>query len=144
MADLDIIKKVLDQEHESENRYAEQVSRLCDGEIKQTLAQIKEEKRENKEACIALIKEADKKFDEAEFIKPIDMDLNTLLCATLPDIIGYLELDESKECASNDVLKEAIKEVKHDKIKKVLNSIMKNIDSHIEKVSEILRKESID
>jgi len=144
MEKIEILTKVADLESAAENRYAEQVSSLCDGEIKQVLAQIKEDKRQHKEACVKELKKLKKDFDEFKFNQLVDMDLNTLICSTLPEIITFLEVNESKEVRAKKFFEEQIKGVKDKELKKLLEGFLKKTTEHLDKISELLRKEPID
>jgi rubrerythrin len=134
MKDLDILKKVAELELASEERYAEQVSRICDREVKELLAELKEEKRRHKQECAVLMKYFDPKLDISDFNKGVDMELNTLLCANMPDLISYLEADIAAELDSKKEYAELIKNLKDEKLANIIKNFISDIDQHLEKI----------
>ena len=138
MKDIDILKKVAELELASEERYAEQVSRICDREVKELLAELKEEKRRHKQECAVLMKYFDPKLDISDFNKGVDMELNTLLCANMPDLISYLEADIASELDLKKEYTELIKKLKDDKLANIIENFIVDIDTHIEKIHTAL------
>jgi len=72
------------------------------------------------------------------------MDLNTLLCATLPEIIGYLEINEKNEAEAKTFLADQLSNVEDAKIKEMIEIFSKNTIQHLESIAELLRKERMD
>ena len=134
MKDIDILKTVAELELASEERYAEQVSRICDREVKELLAELKEEKRRHKQECAVLMKYFDPKLDISDFNKGVDMELNTLLCANMPDLISYLEADIAAELDSKKEYAELIKNLKDEKLANIIKNFISDIDQHLEKI----------
>jgi rubrerythrin len=140
MKDITILKKVAAQELAAEKRYAEQVSRMCDGEVKEVLAEIKDEENRHKRECVVILKSEDSKFNADEFDKLIDMELNTLLCSSLPDTISFIELDIEKELEAAKLYEGYATELKDPKFANMLTNFMEDEKVHVEKLHEILNK----
>ena len=140
MKDSSILKKVAAQELAAEKRYAEQISRLCDNEVKEILAEIKDEECRHKQECVVIIKSQDSKFNSEEYDKDIDMELNTLLCATMPDTISFIELDIEKELEAKKLYEGYAKELKDEKLANMLTNFMEDEVQHVEKLHEALNK----
>ena len=140
MKDVTILRKVAAQELTAEKRYAEQVSRLCDGEVKEIIADLKEEERRHKRECAVILKSSDSKFNSEEYDEPVDMELNTLLCASLPDIISFIELNIEKELEAKKLYEAYAKDLKDEKLKSMLINFCKDEEAHIERLHECLNK----
>jgi rubrerythrin len=138
MKDLDILKNVAELELASEERYAEQVSRICDRDVKELFAELKEEKRRHKQECAVLMKYFDPKLDISNFNSGVDMELNTLLCASMPDLIAYMEADISAELASKKEYEKLIKKLKDEKLANIILNFIVDIDTHLEKLHTAL------
>jgi rubrerythrin len=140
MKDSDILKKVAAQELIAEKRYAEQISRLCDGEVKEVLVELKDEERRHKRECVVILKSVDPKFNSELYDKPIDMELNTLICASLPDIISFIELNIEREIEAKKLYEGYARELKDEKLKNMLTNFMQDEAEHVDKLHECLNK----
>ena len=140
MKDVDILKQVAGQELAAEKRYAEQVSRLCDSEIKEALAEIKEEELRHKNECVVLIRAAEPSFDSKKYDESIDMELNTLLCASLPEILAFLELDLEKEMEARKLYDGYARDAKDEKLSNMLTNFLEDEAIHVAKIHGILEK----
>jgi rubrerythrin len=140
MSDLAILKKVAAQELVAEKRYAEQISVLSDGEIKEVLADLKEEEWRHKEECVVILKSKDKKFNAKEFDNLVDMNLNTLMGATLPDIVSFLQLDIEKELEAKKLYEGYVRDLQDEKLKIMLTNFVQDEADHIEKLHALLNK----
>jgi rubrerythrin len=140
MQDVDILKKVAEQELAAEKRYAAQVSKLCDGEIKEILVELKEEELRHKRECVVIIKSHEPSFDSEQYDSDIDMELNTVICASLPDIIAFLELDLEKEMEAKKLYEGYAQEVKDEKIANMLKNFVEDEAEHFAKIHKVVTK----
>jgi rubrerythrin len=138
MKDITILKKVAAQELAAEKRYAEQVSRMCDGEVKEILAELKDEENRHKRECVVILKSSDSKFNSDEFDKLIDMELNSLLCASLPEMISFIELNIEKELEAAKLYEGYAQELEDEKLSNMLMNFSEDEKSHVEKLHEVL------
>jgi rubrerythrin len=137
MKDIEILKTIVKQEIAAEQRYAEQVSKLCDGSVKEVLAELKDEERRHKRECIVLIKSIEPKFDASEY-EDVDMELNTLLCASMPDMIAFLELDVEKELEAKKQYEGFAKDLKDERLSNMLTNFRDDEAQHAEKLHALL------
>ena len=137
MKDIEILKQIAEQELAAEKRYAEQVSKLCDGAVKEVLAELKDEERRHKRECIVLVKSIEPKFDATEY-EDVDMDMNTLLCASMPDMIAFLELDVEKELEAKKNYEGFAKDMKDERLSNMLTNFMEDEAQHAEKLHTLL------
>ena len=140
MKDITILKKVVAQELAAEKRYAEQVSMMCDGEVKEILAELKDEENRHKRECKVILKASDSKFNSDEFDKLIDMELNTLLCSSLPEMISFIELDIEREMEAAKLYEGYAEELHDEKLSNMLTNFMEDEKDHVEKLHAVLNK----
>ena len=137
---MDLLKKVVAQELAAEKRYAEQVSKLCDGAVKEVIAELKGEAERHKRECAVIIKFHDSKFDASLYEEAIDMQLNTLLCANMPDMIAFLEQDVEEELEAKKRYERYAKDAKDEKIANMLRNFAEDEVSHVEKLHALLNE----
>ncbi|MBT3941004.1 ferritin-like domain-containing protein [Candidatus Woesearchaeota archaeon] len=138
MKDIEILKKVAAQELAAETRYAEQVSKLCDGKVKEVIAELKDEEQRHKRECAVIIKFHESGFDASSYDEAVDMELNSLQCVNMPDMIAFLELDVEKELEAKKLYEGYARDAKDEKIANMLINFAEDEASHVEKIHALL------
>ena len=138
MKDIEILKKVAAQELAAETRYAEQVSKLCDGKVKEVIAELKDEEQRHKRECAVIIKFHESGFDASSYDEAVDMELNSLQCVNMPDMIAFLELDVEKELEAKKQYEGFAKDLKDERLSNMLTNFRDDEAQHAEKLHALL------
>jgi rubrerythrin len=137
MKELEILKKILNQEFEAESRYIEHINKIRTPIIRKMLKDLKAEESRHKRQLIILIKNLDEDFNEKEYAETNKILPEEPGTENFKLVQALLELDKEAEEESYKEYTEASNEL-DTPIREVLIKFRNDEDIHIKKIKNLI------
>ncbi|MDD5177997.1 MAG: ferritin-like domain-containing protein [Candidatus Nanoarchaeia archaeon] len=137
MRELEILKKILNQEFEAESRYIEHINKIRTPIIRKMLKDLKAEESKHKRQLITLIKNLDEDFNEKEYAETKKILPEEPGTENFKLVQALLELDKEAEEESYKEYTEASNEL-DTPIREILIKFRNDEDIHIKKIKNLI------
>ncbi|MDD5331757.1 MAG: ferritin-like domain-containing protein [Candidatus Nanoarchaeia archaeon] len=138
MTDLEILKKILNQETEAEKRYIEQINKIRTPIIRKVLKDIRLEEYRHKRELIVILKNMEDHFDdkpyaEVEKIMPEEPGSEDFRL-----VQALLELDKEKEAEAATLYLESSEKAEDPKLRDLFLEFLNQEKAHEKKIKTLI------
>jgi len=145
MSDIEILKKVLDQEIKATNRYSAQIAETIDQEIRDAFKKLLEEERSHVGQSVVKIKEVDPSFEFDFKIEESKIsDENVDKVDTYESLKGVIELSLEKEKIAAANYEAWAELVQDPEIKSMLIAFKDDEEQHKNLIKNLLLKVEVE
>ncbi|MDD5253500.1 MAG: ferritin-like domain-containing protein [Candidatus Nanoarchaeia archaeon] len=143
MEELELLKKILDQELGAENRYVEHINKIKTPIIRKLLKDLKAEESKHKRQILKIIKNLDRKFDDKKYAESDKIEEERPGTEDFILVQALLETDKEAEEEAMNSYKEAAELTNYSELKTLFIEFKNDEEIHLKKIKNLIDQLSL-